>query len=494
MIACHGRGHHLMRCSLLAVLLTTTGWGQTARTIMLHLPGSGRLAEVGPALTRELADSGLTVEDSTAQDPASLPAVVVLYSGETLSAEERSTLEGFVREGGGLVYLIGSTSRHVGPATELLEPLGFEVRSLGLKRGVVQLGAHPIVRGVIGLGAVPATAGLSGARLQTLAVLEGATVAAAGEVGKGRVVVLPEGMVASTGGPSPAQVQVLANACLWAAQLSTESPEGGPGDGADARPPAMMATPPSGSVTAGPSGPIINPPEDKRARPMATLLDRKRWSPSSDFSGTALVDIVAGDDNWGLIAETLDRTLTAAGLQVRYLDIRHETPPLVEALDSQPALLVIGSTRRFTIAEAVAVSHYARLGGRVLFLAHASARVAIRLVDLNLVLSEFGMTASLVRPQGPTLLGKHAITRGLMPPPQLPWGVGIWSAHADPVAKAGRVCFLAAVEDGPARIVALDAKLLLVGTPAVPSPVKTPEKQPFLPLFTRTVAWLLESR
>jgi len=357
-------------------------------------------------------------------------------------------------------------------------------------RAQLQLTQHPIVSGVSDLPSASCNAILEGFDDGLLAAQGQAIVAGAARVGAGRVVVLPAVMLTAGGRRSPTagQTLLLSNACLWASGILTR-PLPPPPDatgGATTRPAA-----PSEVSAEGPLRPFVTP--DRRPRPMRKTLVRERHAPNSDFRGAIVVDILAADDNWGLLAETLDKVLQATGVPVRYLDTESGRSPLVDAVESQPALLVIGSTRRFDLDEAVALAHYVRLGGCVAFVAHATGRYVIRLVDINMLAREMGASISLIRPQAATVLLQHPITRDLGPLPPMAWGVNVWSAVAVPVAKAGTLTYLSAIEQGKARVAFLDGKMALVGTRAVRSPVRSGPPQPFLPLLQATIDWLLQA-
>jgi hypothetical protein len=237
--------------------------------------------------------------------------------------------------------------------------------------------------------------------------------------------------------------------------------------------------------------PVVKSLEDTWPRPMTSVLSRPRVKPTESFAGCALVDILAGDDGWTILAESLDKVLARAGLPVKYLDSKGLEAPLADALESQPTLVVIGSTRRFSVREAAALAHYVELGGRVLVLAHASLGYTVRVIDLNTLLREFGVTASFIRPQGASLLSKHTAVAGLPTQPSMPWGVGLWSTRAEPLVKAASVPYVMAVESGTGRVVVMDGKTLLYGTKALPPVVKAGAQLPFAALVDKLIAWLL---
>ena len=247
----------------------------------------------------------------------------------------------------------------------------------------------------------------------------------------------------------------------------------------------------AGPASAAPEATPTPALEDTWPRPMASVLPRPRVKPTESFGGCALVDILAGDDNWNILADGLDKALERARVPVTYLETKGIDSPLCDALESRPTLVVVGSTRRFSVREAAALRHYVDLGGRVLVIAHASLPYTVRVIDVNTLLREFGITASFLRAQGASLLSKHPAVSGLPTQPLMPWGVGMWSTVAEPLVKAANVPYVVALEMGGGRVVVMDGKTLLVGTKALP-PVTEPGKPlPFAALVDRLLAWLL---
>ena len=246
----------------------------------------------------------------------------------------------------------------------------------------------------------------------------------------------------------------------------------------------------SGADPAPPASPLFTKPLSERdawARPMRSVLGRQRHAPTEDFAGKVLVDILAGDDGWNAFADALDAALATSSLQPVYLDTKGISP-LVRAVESRPLLLIVGSTRRFTPDEAIAVANFVSLGGRLLALSYATPAYTARIVDMNVLLNEYAITASLGRAPGATLLEKHAIADGLGPLPALELGIGLWTTSAQAVAKAGTTPWLLALDLAPGRVVALDAKALAAGQPAAPR--KPAQPSPFLPLISRVLTWL----
>jgi len=127
-------------------------------------------------------------------------------------------------------------------------------------------------------------------------------------------------------------------------------------------------------------------------------------------------------------------------------------------------------------------------------IAHADPGYQVRLIDVNVLLREFGVTVSLIRSEGATLLQDHEIGRDLGALPPMPWGIGVWSPSAQPVAKAGTTPFCVAAEPGEGRVAVLDGKALLAGTPALQSTAQSAGPRPFAPLSGRVVEWLLAGR
>lgn len=208
-------------------------------------------------------------------------------------------------------------------------------------------------------------------------------------------------------------------------------------------------------------GPSIWGEMDTWNRPLKATLQRSRQAPTQSFAEQVLVDIWAADDNWKAIADGLDKVLAATGLSPRYLEVKGIASPLVEALGSGPKIAIIGSTRRFTPAEAVALAQYAADGGRVLLLAFATGGYSVRLVDINLLMSQFEMTASLGRREGIATVEPGTPAEGLGGLPKLGAGVALWSTRATPVATVEGRSLASVVDEEGLRVVALDGRTLL---------------------------------
>lgn len=444
-------------------------------TALLDLPGAGRTGSIAVDLAQGLAKEGLILRDG---GPAALgdnPAFAVLYSGRDYTADELAKVRSYVEAGGGLVFLLGSASRLSPDTVQFLSAVGLRVDASGRTSGDARPTDHPAARGAGDLPGSSLDLALSGERLQAVVTQGGAVVAGATEHGSGRVALVPTRLVTAAGDAPPAagQTQLLVSACLWVDRLAATRK---PSEAGQQEPVRSERQPAWG---------------DEWERPLGSVVRRRRYAPTEDFSGTILVDLLAGDNNWETLADELDRVLAAASLPVRYLDVQSTHSPLLSALQSSPALLVIGATRRYTLDEAIAVRHYVQMGGRLWAIAHADPGFQVRLIDVNLILREFGVTVSLIRPEGATLLQEHEIGEGLAALPPMAWGIGVWSSAVPTVAKAGRTPFVVAGEAGAGRIVAMDGKMLLVGTAAMGSTAEAAGPRPFAPLASRALDWLL---
>lgn len=460
---------------LVAIALPCVGDGLD-NTALLDLPSAGRTAAIAVDLAQGLARQGLIVKDGGPEALGDNPALAVLYSGRDYSAEQLQGIRSYVEAGGGVVLILGTASRLPEATLGFLAAIGLQVDASRRSSGDAHPADHPAARGA---GDFPDTSmglALSGEKLQGVVTQGDSVVAGAVEHGAGRVVVIPARLVTTPGDapPAPGQTQLLVGSCLWVDRLAATR---GPAE-TEAQGPTREGRGPSWG--------------DEWERPLGSVVSRRRYSAADDFSGTILVDLLAGDNNWETLADELDRVLDGAGLPVRYLDVQSTHSPLLAALQSSPALLVLGATRRFTLDEAISVRHYVQTGGRLWAIGHADPGFQVRLIDVNLVLREFGVTVSLIRPEGATLLQEHEIGKGVAALPPMAWGIGVWSAVVPPVAKAGTTPFLGAGEVGDGRIAVMDGKVLLVGTSAMGSTADSAGPRPFSPLASRTLDWLLQ--
>lgn len=480
------RRQSLLPPAVFLLWLALPGFAQDRGAVLVDLPTSGQPGQVHASLQAALGPLGFAVA-RPGEDAAREPDAIVVYSDHTYDADDTTMLQSFVDQGGGLLLLYGSTTRHIAPSNAIVEALGVKLVGARTPRAVPRLFADSITSGV---GPLPDTSyrtAVTGKTRKVLATQGEPTVAARATSGEGRVVVLPLDMVTAErdAAPTPAQTRLLANAALWLLEREEETPEI-----------ETPATQPEGSASTSVPANTLRPgaAEDRRPRPMRKTLARTRTGPTEDFSGTVLVDMLAGDDDWDLVAGSLDPILARLRLPVRTLQ-PEGLSPLAQALANPPALVVATSTRRYDVDEALALAQYVNLGGRVLFLAHAKLPYTIRLLDFNTLLREYDVSVSLIREAGPTLTREHPITQGLGALPTMPWGLSVWSRTAQLVARTPRGAIMVvwqSEQDG--RIVVADAKTLLVGTKAVPSPVRSGPAMPFVPLVEAAVDWLAEGR
>ena len=62
---------------------------------------------------------------------------------------------------------------------------------------------------------------------------------------------------------------------------------------------------------------------------MRKTLERERRLPADDHTGRILVDVLAADDRWDIVAEMLDKSLATTGASVDYLDTTSTASPPV---------------------------------------------------------------------------------------------------------------------------------------------------------------------
>jgi len=113
-----------------------------------------------------------------------------------------------------------------------------------------------------------------------------------------------------------------------------------------------------------------------------------------------LVDSRATKDKWEKINPLLLAEIKQLDLPMKALAIGDNPSPLVEALASNPPLLVLGSYRAYTESELVALDYYLWGGGKVFVAASATLYFQSRLANVNTFLGPRGMVVTLRRPRG----------------------------------------------------------------------------------------------
>lgn len=422
------RGRYFDRIQLGAVIIAmvvATTLAEAKEVVVVELSRYGHEGRVRQELVRELGSGGVELVDAEQMASEEAAVTVVVMGDDQASKEGRGAeLEEFVRAGGGLVLLIGRSRRHLEQANTFLKPQGMEIVSDSQARGPVAWVDSPLTTGL-----QPSPSGslhlqIRADRLVPIARQNERIVAAGMSLGEGGVIVIPTEIVAEGLEQDPPDhngLRLVVRAVSWAgrvAELAAISPT-----------PAPLPTP------------QLPPPA-----PTQLPLERR------DFQGAVLYDCMAAEDNWPQINGWVQEALSQTGLPVKALRVQDAESPLVEALQSNPELVVLGSWREYSEEEIGAVGHYVAVGGRLLALAHAHSARQIRLVYLNQMLSQFGVLVCLGR------RGGVAEQPGV---DQLPGGVRIRGANIEPLVAIGDEVVAATNTYQQGRVAVLDAGPLL---------------------------------
>lgn len=445
--------------SLTVLLLTalclgalSAAWGADRPLLLMELPTDGPVSPAVKAAYTALQPQydiwWLKVHEPAQHERP--PAALVVGTGSKLLKESKLDFGEFVRNGGGLVFVATMSRDERDANNEFLRR--FEVR-IGPIQGPGQefrLLPHAVTGDITDLPARTTRGALVADTLEPIALLDSSPVAVAGTVGKGRVVVLAQPLVAmddASRAPGSPQARLLAQAIAWAAGQGLAPPSGGIGAGQAATEPPAAA----------------------------------------DLTQKAVVDLPE-TELWQGVVGVLGRQLGAVGLPVEPLRYEKNTHTLAEVLLGRPALVVLGSYRDFDEAETAALADYVSFGGSLLALGFddGAKSPAKRVSALNRALGEFGISFTLGRPAGQGVLRRHPITEGMRQPGRVAAGGAVWAFAAWPLATVGEEVVASAHEFREGRIVVLDASTLLP-----PGPKEQPNSSEwFQGLLVNAVRWL----
>ncbi|MEN6347002.1 MAG: hypothetical protein ABFE16_17020, partial [Armatimonadia bacterium] len=255
---------------LATATLSCVAAGAQQSQVAFDLPTAGRLAAIATPLAARLREAGVAASAEGAAVAGTSVQAIVVYSGKEYAA---GVLEGYVKSGGGLVYLFGTTERHAETAGRLAQNLGLGLKLERTAREALRSAGHPVAAGVEGLGSDSCDARLSGEALQAVLLQGDSVVVGAAQVGKGRVVMIPASLVTAgaRGDLTAAQVQLLAQACLWAGNIGqSQKPT-----------PGMQSLVQTGPQPGHPQTGGQPTPEPKPAQQSATPKTTRRPAPKS---------------------------------------------------------------------------------------------------------------------------------------------------------------------------------------------------------------------
>ncbi len=417
----------IIRMALCTIVIATAAASavESKEIVAVDLPDYGHEGQVRRELVRELESRGVELVDAQQMASEEVAPTAIVVADDRVSEEGwAEELAEFVRAGGGLVLLIGRSRRHLEQANVFLKPRGLEIVSDSQARGPVVWVNSPLTTGLQPPPSGSLRLRISAPRLVPIVKQNDRIVAAGIPLGKGGIIVIPTEIVAEGLQQDPPDyngLQLVVRAVSWAgrvAQLSVISPTPRPS------PTPQLPTP----------------------APTQLPLERR------EFGDAVLYDSMAAEDNWPQINGWVQEALSQTGLPLKALRVREAEDPLVEALQSGPELVVLGSWREYSEEEIGAVGHYVAAGGRLLALAHAHSARQIRLVYLNEMLSQFGVLVCLGRSGG--VAEQPAVG-------QLPGGVRIRGANLEPLAAIGDEVVAATATYQQGQVAVLDAGPLL---------------------------------
>ncbi len=436
-------GRVTLTVALIGLLLVGPAVAEEDEPIVaIDLPTMGPQARFGNWLEGALRDEPVRVRWPKFDERGELedaPACVVTWSDPDRTGRETKRLRGHVRDGGGVVYVVGEGERHIRSARSLLGPLDVTIDELDGGAGSPEWVEHPLTGGFEEPGAVTAGAAISGVGGSPLIRVGGSQIASAFDWGPlGRAVIIDQSVLFDQlheASPRPAVRDFVLRAALWAARAGEWS--------APAEP------------TEGPDIPSVE-----------ELIGQQSVSPVA--YETAVVDLPDDDrDRWPAVRALLADELERAELEVEEPRQREGEPLLDADALERAGIAVIGSGREGTEihwSEPLAVGWFFNGGGRILAIPHASGGTMKRMVGFNKLLTQLRVAVSLERDDGRARIVPHPITDGIeLPEEGLRVGDGahIWAPLTESLVTVNDAPAAAAWQLGEGRIVIIDGELLL---------------------------------
>lgn len=416
----------------LAVLMAGAAWAQVAPRplIALNLTSNTALGATATAVYETLRASGqyeLWAAKTAETDRVNQPLACLVHEpGMPLPKQAWNPVD-FVNSGGGLVLIVPTERKWMGSHPRLVSLLGLQMVAVPQQGAELLLRSHPVTEGLTGGVMKPIGTRLESALLDPLISQGGHTIALAGTVGQGRVVVLVEPLVASTDltrAPDPDRVKLLAQAAQWAA----------------GRDPAV---PGAGTIT-GPELPGTQ-------------------TPRIGLTAKAVVDLPA-EAAWRELSAAVAEGVQRAGLPLETFAYRQDTDTLAQVMARYPALLVVGSYREYEEGERALLSQYVADGGALLALGWCRDGNVTLLSAFNRLLTEFGISMTYARPGGAVKILEHPATRGVPREAMAPAGCAIWAFADWPLATVGEQAIATAHQIGRGKVVVMDGAALLPST------------------------------
>ncbi|MGE5531749.1 MAG: hypothetical protein ACM3VW_06525, partial [Bacteroidota bacterium] len=340
--------------------------------------------------------------------------------------DEIKDLAQYVSQGGGLVLIVPTATQARRDNQRVLSALDVQIVDARTQTAELSLKRHAITEEIQTVSLLrPLRLSLQSASLDTIATQGGEPIAVAGVVGKGRLVVMFEPLIAVTGDattPDPIKAQLLSQALRWTAR-------------------GFEGTPGAGTVT-GPGTPGTP-------------------SPNARLTDKALIDLPTADPAWKDITTMVQDRAQRLGLSPEPFTYAKGSMTLVQGLATRPALLVIGSHRDFDDSESAMIYQHVRDGGGLLALGYGRDGAIKQLAALNGVLGEFGIAMTWARPAGSVQVCDHPVTRGLTGLTTAPAGSAIWAFADWPLVTVSDAALATAHEVGTGRIVVIDAATLM---------------------------------
>lgn len=447
----------LTALTLLTLVLCPLARAQDEPVVTLELPDEGPGEALGNWLYAELDGFRVRWNVLDVGGEQLEPVVAVTRSEPGRAGREVRAMRDLLREGGGIIYVVGPGDRNLRAARDFWGPTDVNLESADGGASSARWVEHPLTDALERIGAVTPEVNISGVGGSPLVRAGADTVAVAFDWGPlGRAVIIDEALLfdqLSTLSPRPSVRGLLVRAVNWAS-------------GREETTPAVQAP------AAAPVG----------------ADDGERRDVAAPEHMVAALDLPTEGDEWPALRGALLEALKKAGLEIDELRAEEGEPVITPAGLQRAGLLVVGSGREEVhYTEPIAVARFLDSGGRMLFVSHARGPRQKRMIGFNQLLSQLRIAVALGRKGGQPELVPHPITGGLQATGEerVLDGAQIWTPAVDPMVRVRNRPVAATYQRGEGRLVIIDGELLLRHPRAErPWPV-------FREMLDRSIEWLL---
>ena len=450
--------HHLAQLLVLIPIVLASCVPLAAQTlpqarplIAFSIPPGGQLGATASAAYDALLAGGACDLWALGRAETRRPGQAItglVHDGVSPLPSEVSDPQFYLASGGGLVLVVPADPNWVAKHSQLASLLDLQLAPVANQGAQLTLRSHPVTTGLNDGPMAPVGLRLQSGILDPLVSQGGQTIALAGIIGSGRVVVLVEPLVASLElgrAPDAARVKLLTQAARWVAEKSELT------------------------FAADTPGDIEVPPTQT---PRVAL-------------GARIVMDVPGDAAWQDVSASVTEAAQRLGMPLERLSYRPGSSTLAQVMAGYPAVVVLASYRELDDQERALAVQYVADGGALLALGSCREGDTSKLSAFNRLLAEFGVSLTWARPGGEVKFRKHAATRDLPASAMAPPGCAVWAFSDRPLVSGSAGDLATALQVDHGRLVVMDAATLVAD-----KTIPTASTQAFRQLVTGAIRWL----